>query len=86
MLNMLEESQRHGSAPPFEFGDANIRDGAKEWLTRIKRGPASTESREPLPDWRRFSPTWRRAARQWIAVPGHEGARIEVGRLEEAPC
>jgi hypothetical protein len=26
---MLEEPQREGRAPPFEFGDANIRDGAK---------------------------------------------------------
>jgi hypothetical protein len=39
VLDMLEEPQREGLAPEFTFGDANIRNGAKEWLARIKSGP-----------------------------------------------
>lgn len=48
VLDMLEESQREGNIPRFEFGDANVRDGAEEWLARVKGGPASPESREAI--------------------------------------
>jgi hypothetical protein len=40
VLDMLEEPQREGLAPPFAFGDANIRIAAEEWLERIKSGSA----------------------------------------------
>ncbi len=40
VLERLEEPQREGLAPEFEFGDANIRIEAEEWLERIRTGRA----------------------------------------------